>query len=84
MCLSSSVIVTPRCSSSFLRVSTSPIRGTLRSTTGSSVSMQAASIGSAAFLLPEGVRVPFNGTPPLITNWSIRQGLYARVFGSEL
>ena len=31
----------------------------------------AAIIGSAAFLFPEGVRVPFNGTPPLITNCSI-------------
>ena len=38
---------------------------------GSSVSRQAARIGSAAFLFPEGVRVPFNGTPPLITNCSI-------------
>ena len=52
----------------------------LRNTTGSSVSRQAASIGRAAFLLPDGVRVPFNGTLPLITNCSIRLGLDAWLF----
>ena len=35
------------------------------------MSRQAARIGSAAFLLPDGVKVPVNGTPPLITNCSI-------------
>ena len=73
--LSSSVIVTPRVWSSFLSVSTSPINGMLRSTTGSSVSRHAARIGKAAFLLPDGVRVPFNGVPPLIINCSISLGI---------
>jgi len=47
----------------------------LRSTTGSSVSRHAARIGKAAFLLPDGVRVPFNGVPPLIINCSISLGI---------
>ncbi len=63
--------LTPRFRSSFFRVVTSPMLGILCNIMGSSVSRQAARIGSAAFLFPEGVRVPFNGTPPLITNCSI-------------
>src|SRR3712207_8573332 len=39
-------------------VSTSRMRGTLRTTTSSSVSTEAARIGSAPFLLPAGVTVP--------------------------
>jgi len=41
--------------------STSRMRGTLRSTTSSLVSSEAASAGSAAFLLPAGVSVPESG-----------------------
>ena len=62
---------TPRFCSICFRVITSPILGILCNIMGSSVSRQAARIGSAAFLFPEGVRVPFNGNPPLITNCSI-------------
>ena len=51
--------------------STSAIRGTLRSTTGSSVKRQAARIGRAPFLLPAGTIVPESGTPPSMTNFSI-------------
>src|SRR3984957_11713006 len=50
--------------------STSEIRGTLDSTTSSSVSRHAAMIGSAPFLLPAGVIVPDSGTPPSMTNFS--------------
>ncbi len=48
--------------------STSRMRGTLSSVTGSAVSRQAARIGSAAFLFPAGLTVPLSGTPPSITN----------------
>ena len=81
VCSSCSVIVTPRCSSNCFRVITSPILGTLRRITGSSVSRQAASIGSAAFLFPDGVSVPVNGTPPLITNCSISLCIQRVVLG---
>ena len=50
--------------------STSEIRGTLRRITSSSVSRQAARIGSAPFLLPAAVIVPDSGTPPSMTNFS--------------
>jgi hypothetical protein len=39
---------------SWTRVSTSRMRGTFSRCTGSSQSSEAATIGSAAFLLPEG------------------------------
>src|SRR5215217_5948925 len=52
-------------------VSTSRIWGTLRSTTGSSASRQAATMGSAAFLFPEGRMVPLSGCPPLMTKLSM-------------
>src|SRR5947209_8675540 len=61
----------PRTSRSRHMASTSLIRGTLRRTTSSSVSRQAARIGSAPFLLPAGVIVPDSGTPPSITNFSM-------------
>ena len=48
--------------------STSRMRGTLSSVTGSAVSRHAARIGRAAFLLPAGRTVPRSGTPPSITN----------------
>src|SRR5215210_6660676 len=38
---------------------------------GSSVRSEAASKGSAAFLLPAGVNSPSNGTPPSIMNLSM-------------
>src|SRR5688572_29305585 len=48
-------------------ISTSRMRGTLRRTTGSSVSTQAAIIGKAAFLFPAAVMRPDSGCPPSIT-----------------
>src|SRR3712207_1014289 len=59
-------------------VSTSRIRGTLRTTTSSSVSTHAARIGRAPFLLPAGVTVPDSGTPPSMTNFSMGEGREAR------
>jgi hypothetical protein len=47
------------------------MRGTLRSTTSSEVSTEAASSGRAAFLLPAGMTVPDSGTPPSMTNFSM-------------
>src|SRR5262245_52858917 len=47
------------------------MRGTLWSSSSSSVSRQAARIGSAAFLLPAAVISPESGAPPWITNFSI-------------
>ena len=54
--------------------STSRIRGTRCSSNSSSVSRQAARIGSAAFLLPATVSSPESGTPPWMTNFSIALG----------
>src|SRR3712207_8866057 len=48
------------------------MRGTLRTTTSSAVSAEAARMGRAAFLLPAGVTVPDNGLPPSMTNFSMR------------
>ena len=44
------------------------MRGTFESVTGSSVSRQAARIGSAPFLLPDARTCPESGCPPSITN----------------
>src|SRR4051812_30918059 len=78
--------VTPTLSSSSSIVVTSRMRGTFETTTSSSVSKQAARIGSAAFLLPAGVTLPDSGTPPSMTNFSMggsalsnRPGRWARV-----
>ena len=49
-------------------------RGTLRRTTSSSVRRAQARSGSAAFLLPAGTSVPDSGTPPSMTNFSMRAG----------
>ena len=57
----------PRCWSSSPIVSTSRIRGTFVSTTGSSVSRHAAMIGSAPFLFPAARMRPPSGRPPSIT-----------------
>ena len=62
---------TPRSASSSSIASTSRIRGTLCSTTSSSVRRLHASSGSAAFLLPAGTIVPDNGTPPSIRSFSM-------------
>src|SRR3954464_8220280 len=53
--------------------STSRMRGTFSTTPSSSVRTEAASTGSAAFLLPAGTTVPDSGTPPSITNFSMRR-----------
>ena len=50
---------------------TSRICGILFKMTGSSVKSVAASIGSAAFLLPAGLTSPLSGIPPSIRNFSI-------------
>ena len=55
----------PQTSSSI--VSTSRMRGTFESVTGSSVSRQAARIGSAPFLFPEARMRPLSGFPPSMT-----------------
>ena len=55
--------------------STSLIRGTLPTTTSSSVSSALARIGNAPFLFPAGRIVPDSGTPPSITNFSIFRSL---------
>ena len=60
----------PSSASSVTMASTSLIRGTLRRITSSSVSRQAARIGSAPFLFPAAVIVPESGAPPSITNFS--------------
>src|SRR3954469_23270577 len=54
--------------------STSRMRGTLRTTTSSVVRTEAARIGRAPFLFPAGVTVPRSGTPPSMTNFSMRTG----------
>jgi hypothetical protein len=51
-------------------VSTSRIRGTLRSVTGSEASTVAARIGRAPFLFPAARTWPVSGRPPSITNVS--------------
>src|SRR3954468_60084 len=56
-------------------VSTSRIRGTLWSTTGSLVSRHAARIGSAPFLFPVVRTRPLSGRPPWITNDSASESL---------
>ena len=48
-------------------VSTSRMRGTLRSTTGSALSTHAARIGSAPFLFPEARMEPFSERAPSMT-----------------
>src|SRR5579885_2424530 len=55
---------TPRRPSNSIEVRTSRSRGTLRITTGSSVSSAAIRHGSAAFLLPESSTAPRSGAPP--------------------
>ena len=55
----------PQTSSSI--VSTSRMRGTFESVTGSSASRHAARIGSAPFLLPEARMRPLSGFPPSMT-----------------
>ena len=62
---------TPSRSSSAICASVSRIRGTRCSSSSSSVSRQAARIGSAAFLLPATVSSPESGAPPWMTNFSI-------------
>src|SRR4249919_2350955 len=58
----------PMSASSSSIVSTSRIRGTFASITGSSVSRQAARIGSAPFLFPAAAIRPERGWAPSITN----------------
>ncbi len=53
--------VAPTLRRSSIMASTSRMRGTLRSTTSSSVRSVAASAGRAAFLLPAGTTVPDSG-----------------------
>src|SRR5689334_12687187 len=62
----------PRSPSSSSIVSTSRMRGTFLSVTGSSVSRHAARIGSAPFLFPATRMVPPSGRLPSITKASAR------------
>ncbi len=62
----------PICRSRASIVSTSLIRGTFSSSTGWSVSTQAARIGSAAFLFPVARTVPERRLPPSITKDCLR------------
>jgi hypothetical protein len=59
---------TPNERTSSTSVSMSRMRGTLVSVTGWSVMSAAATMGSAAFLLPEGVMEPWRGRPPSTRN----------------
>ena len=63
--------LTPRRSRIAICASVSRIRGTFWSWISSSVSRQAARIGSAAFLLPAAAISPLSGSPPWITNFSV-------------
>src|SRR5919198_3312829 len=63
-------ISAPRSPISAIIVSTSRIRGTLRSTTDSVASRHAARIGRAPFLFPAAVTRPFSGCPPSMTKYS--------------
>ena len=62
----------PRTSSRFISVSTSLMRGTFSRNTSSSVRSVAASMGSAAFLLPLGRMVPLMRLPPWTMNLGTR------------
>src|SRR3954470_11401382 len=75
-------ISTPRSASSASMASTSRMCGMLCSTTCSSVSRLHASSGSAAFLFPAGRMAPHSGTPPSMTNFSMRGGCGAGERGS--
>ena len=63
--------LTPRPLSRSSIESTSRMRGTLSISSSSSVSRQAARIGSAAFLFPAATISPDRGAPPWITKFSI-------------
>src|ERR671935_661250 len=67
----------PTSASSSSIVSTSRIRGTFVSTTGSAVSRDAARIGRAPFLFPAARTRPFSGWAPSITNVSARASVTA-------
>ena len=62
---------------------TSPIFGTLRTTTSSSVRTEAARMGRAPFLLPAGTIVPDSAMPPSMTNFSMSGRLPATGAGPE-
>src|SRR5919205_3881920 len=67
----------PRSAISSTIVSTSRIRGTFRSTTGSGLRTQAARIGSAPFLFPAARIVPLSDRAPSMTNDSARASVTA-------
>ncbi len=68
--------LTPKFSSNNRISITSLIWGILCKTTGSFVNRQAARIGKAAFLFPEGVTSPRNGMPPSMMNFSMKYSFY--------
>ncbi len=74
----------PRLSSSSTIVSTSRIRGTFVSVTGSEASSVAARIGSAPFLFPAARTRPFRGRPPSITKDSASFSVTMCVIGGGL
>ena len=61
----------------------SRMRGTLCSTTSSSVRRAHASSGRAAFLFPAGTIVPESGAPPWMTNFSIEARARGGVAGAR-
>src|SRR5437763_9372654 len=67
----------PRSAISSTIVSTSRIRGTFRSTTGSGLSRQPARIGSAPFLFPAARIVPLSDRSPSMTNDSAKASVTA-------
>jgi hypothetical protein len=73
----------PRSARSASIVSTSRMRGTFTSSTGSSVRTDAARIGSAPFLFPAARTVPSSGTPPSMTKDSVTASA-ARVCGTAV
>src|SRR3954452_20723572 len=73
----------PRPRSTRSIASTSRMRGTLRTTTSSVVRTEAARIGRAPFLFPAGMNVPRSGTPPSMTNFSMRTGAARGGFGGS-
>jgi hypothetical protein len=75
----SQVMTEPCSEKKVTSLSTSVMAGTLSSRTGASVSSVAQRMGSAEFLLPDGVMVPERGLPPL----TMRSAIEKEVVGWE-
>ena len=64
-------------------MSTSPMRGTLRTTTSSLGEERGGERGSAPFLFPAGTTVPESGRPPSMTNFCTRRGYHSVPLASQ-